>query len=310
MNKMSICFVGLGSIAYKHLKNLQIYSKSKKIIFEFYALRSGFSDFEYPTEIYNIQHIQEDQLVEYYFDIVFITNPTNLHYSTLQRLVQYANSFFIEKPIFDKFDYDIKSINTYNKIIYVAAPLRHSKIIKEAKKFVDLNKVISCRAICSSYLPDWQKDREYYKSFRTNSTTGGGIDLDLIHEIDYIIELFGWPTRTLKIAQHYSDLYGDSNDFASYLIQYPSLTVELHLDHFCKFIRREVEFITIEEVVVFDLLNNRIDYKKAKLSYTFEEDNYYLSEISYFFDLINNKVTNLNDISRAIKTLEVAKVCK
>jgi predicted dehydrogenase len=310
MEKMTICFVGLGSIAYKHLQNLRVYSKSKKINFEFYALRSGFSDFEYPTESYNIQNIQEDQLRDYLFDIVFITNPTHLHYSTLKLLANYANSFFIEKPIFDKIDYDIKSINIHNKLIYVSAPLRHSKIIKEAKNYVDLNKVLSCRAICSSYLPDWQKDREYSKSFRINSSTGGGIDLDLIHEIDYIIELFGWPIRTFKIAQHFSDLHGDSNDFASYLIQYPSIAVELHLDHFCKFVRREFECITSEEVVVFDLLNNRIDYKKAKLSFTLEEDNYYLSEIDYFFDLINNKVVNINDTSRATKTLEIAKVCK
>jgi predicted dehydrogenase len=307
---MKICFVGLGSIAYKHLKNIDIFSKSMNIDIHFFALRSGLSTFEYPIEIYNIQNLYEGQLKDCYFDIVFITNPTHLHYQGLKLLFNNSKAFFIEKPIFDKLDYDLSSIASHNKIIYIAAPLRHSMIIKEAKNYVDSNKILSCRVMCSSYLPDWQKDRDYSKSYRIDSTTGGGIDIDLIHEIDYIIELFGWPMRTLKIASHYSDLVGDSNDFAAYLIQYPSLTVELHLDYFCKYTRREIEFITREEVVVFDLLNNQIAYNNSQLLYNLENDNYYLSEMIYFFNLIDNKVVNVNDMTRAIKTLEIAKVWK
>jgi predicted dehydrogenase len=308
MIKMKICFVGLGSIAFKHLNNIKIYTESKNLLVDFYAVRSGLSDFEYPIEVFDIQEIKVNNLNSYFFDAVFITNPSHLHYPSLQDLINHTNSIFIEKPIFDRVDYNLEFINTSHKLIYVAAPLRHSNIIKEAKNFVESNKVLSCRIICSSYLPDWQKSRDYTKSFRINASTGGGIDLDLIHEIDYIIELFGWPTRILKIGKHYSDLIGDSYDFAAYLIEYSSLAVELHLDHFSKFKRREIELTIKGDVVVFDLLDNQVEYKINNLSKKIEGNNYYLNEIFYFFDLINNKVSNINDMNRAIKTLEIAKV--
>ena len=44
--------------------------------------------------------------------------------------------------------------------------------------------------MCHSYLPQWRK-KNYKKSYSSNAKLGGGVSLDLSHEIDYIQWIFG-----------------------------------------------------------------------------------------------------------------------
>lgn len=41
------------------------------------------------------------------YDAVFITNPTAAHYETLVDLIDLSDAFFIEKPVFDRTDYEL-----------------------------------------------------------------------------------------------------------------------------------------------------------------------------------------------------------
>ena len=47
---------------------------------------------------------------------------------------------------------------------------------------------------CTSYLPDWRK-KDYKKSVSASKKFGGGVLLELSHEIDYIY----WIFKNLKI---------------------------------------------------------------------------------------------------------------
>ena len=68
------------------------------------------------------------------------------------------------------------------------------------KNNVDLNDVISTRIICSSYLPNGENaDYVIYSSKRM----GGGVSLDLIHEIDYILYLFGKPEKIVNYRKSF-----------------------------------------------------------------------------------------------------------
>lgn len=75
-----------------------------------------------------------DEMPEDY-DLIFITNPTSLHYDMINKVVRKTKHMFIEKPVFDSCDYNVESIERkQNGIYYVACPLRHKSILKYVKE--------------------------------------------------------------------------------------------------------------------------------------------------------------------------------
>ena len=89
---MKICFVGLGSIARRHIKNIKkLYPDAEIDILR--HDRSSSSDEEYGNMLYSY-----DELADSY-DSIFITNPTTMHMDALRRLADRSDVFFIEKPL-------------------------------------------------------------------------------------------------------------------------------------------------------------------------------------------------------------------
>ena len=97
----------------------------------------------------------------------------------------------MEKPLFDRsFNLKIK-----NNKVYVGYNLRFHPIIIEIKKAINSKKLWNIQLYCGSYLPEWRPDRDYRLSYSANNDLGGGVLLDLSHEIDYL----NWLVGDIKI---------------------------------------------------------------------------------------------------------------
>ncbi|MBR1754360.1 Gfo/Idh/MocA family oxidoreductase [bacterium] len=274
-----VLFVGLGSIGQKHLKNL-----SSLVDVKADALRTKNEPFENVENIYTCYESIPDD-----YDIIFITNPTTLHYEAISKLKNKAKNMFIEKPIFEKL-YDSEFSSGVN---YVACPLRHNSAIKELKNFVENNKVYSFRAICSSYLPEWRKTGDYRNCYSAKAEMGGGVELDLIHEIDYLKWIFGRFDKISKISGKKSDLEINSNDVAVYIFENKNVIGSLHLDYFGRETIRQIEVFAQNETKVFDLTKNK--------------DDMYIEEMKYFLNLIETEnKSGYNTPQEALESLEAA----
>lgn len=300
---MKICFFGLGSIGKKHLNNLSFILKEKNIDFEIHAYRSSnkLSGIEIlDREIFELNTVDDD------YDIVFVTNPTSKHYETIKYMVNKTEHMFIEKPIFDDVDYDLKRINFGKGIYYIAAPLRYSSVIKKLKKIIKNFNIYSIRAISSSYLPDWRPKQDYRNTYSAKKELGGGVSIDLIHEWDYLTYLFGFPEKIFNLQGQFSHLDIDSEDLSIYIGEYKDKLVELHLDYFGRKTKREIELFTDEGLIKADFINNSIilpggDNVKLK------DRDMYKSELKHFLDLIYVKAKNLNNPEHAFKVLKLIK---
>lgn len=299
---MKVIFFGLGSIGQRHLANLQTLCKDKGIAVDIHAMRT--SRREINTDgLKSIYHF--DDLDEKY-DIAFITNPTSLHYETIKSMQNRATYYFIEKPIFNKIYPEITAWPN-PKHYYVACPLRYKKIMQFVREIVDRETVLNARVICSTYLPNWRKD-DYRKSYSADPNLGGGVELDCIHELDYIVDLFGFPEKTQHMFGKVSSLEIDSHDIAVYLLRYPDKFVELHLDYFGQQSQRKIELITESDLITVDLLSNQISFSMSKELIAIEEDynQFYLNEMSYFLEQVVGLNNNHNDLIHANKILQVA----
>lgn len=77
-----------------------------------------------------------------------------------------------------------------------------------------VGRVLSVRASCGQYLPAWRPNTDYRAGVSACSALGGGVLLELSHELDYLRWLFGevgWVSATLH---RQSDLEIDVEDTA------------------------------------------------------------------------------------------------
>lgn len=305
---MKICMIGLGSIGSRHLKNLHNILKVKGIKFRIDALRSSKEVLPdnvvclLKTQYFSFEELPND------YDIIFITNPTSEHYASIKRCLRKTKHMFIEKPIFDHTNYDIAALSSISGICYVACPLRYSSVLQYIKTYIRDNEVFSGRCICSSYLPAWHPDADYRMMYSAHFEMGGGVRLDLIHELDYICHLFGLPEEIKSIYGKFSNLEISSEDIALYIARYNTKVISLHLDYFGRIARRELEIYTKKEVVVGDFIKQHVRFLTTGEVIDLSEDRnaMYLRELDSFFEMIENQRENENDINRAVNVLKFA----
>lgn len=281
---MKVLFCGLGSIGTRHLNNLHAVAQAQGIDVEAYALRSGTRALPAQT-----QALLAGELTELpegaFYDAAFITNPTALHFDTLRMLRGKAGTLFIEKPIFSDADTHLADCLTPGQKAYVAAPMRWCGAMLALKEVLPTLRVYSARALCSSYLPDWRPGVDYRTVYSAHKDMGGGVTIDLIHEWDYLAELFGMPLACYHFKGTYSHLEIDSDDLSVYIAQYPTLLCEVHLDYFGRGYRRTLELLCEHGTVTADFGAGTLTLEDGTVRCCEEPVNErYLREMAYFLD--------------------------
>lgn len=313
MSNYKIAFCGLGSIGKRHLRNVCEYLNQKGNTFTIDLYRSKVGS-DVPldirplvTSIYSYDDIAESNIM---YDVVFVTNPTSVHYDTIQKFKHRTKSFFIEKPVFDKTDLETSLFEELkDTICYVACPLRYSAALQYVKQNIDFSKSFSVRAISSSYLPDWRPGQDYRKCYSAHRDMGGGVGIDLIHEWDYLTWLFGTPVETYSIQRKISNLEIDSDDVAIYIGRTSTTSIELHLDYFGRSMIRTLEMFLPDDTIRCDIEDGRIEYLRTGrvIQLPSERNEYQMREIEHFFEIINNKIENDSTMEHAFHVLKLAK---
>ena len=311
MKNFKVLFVGVGSIAKRHIKNLFKLQSEGKYSFHIDAFRSGsggkvdddaaggiscaYSDYE---------HVPKD------YDIVFITNPTQLHLDALARFHNSGKHFFIEKPLCTVEQLGDAATDFLRKdsVYYVACPLRYTGVIQYLKNNIDKEQVRAVRAISSSYLPDWRLGIDYRRTYSARKELGGGVSIDLVHEWDYLCYLFGAPSRVLSIIEKVSNLDINSDDVAVYIAEYPKMIAELHLDYFGRYPIRKLELFMDGDTVSCDLIKGTILYEKESrtISFSNDRDTWQIAELAHFIELIEEQKFGLQNIETAKNVLKIA----
>lgn len=307
---MEVLFTAAGSIGSRHIKNLTEVCKQKDIPLEIDVLRK--SSRQLPLEILCLirNELQEIPFAKKY-DVGFITSETNLHYKDILALKKQCHHLFIEKPILDNIGYDLKTLLPQgDSVYYVACPIRFSRYFAETKKQVDANDVYCARMIFSSYMPNWQKGRDYRKSFRCFSERGGGVDIDSLHEIDMMTALFGFPKQVQRVAGKYSNLEMEAPDLSTAIFTFEDKVVEVHLDYFGRVNNRRTELFCRDDVITVDYNRRTVVKQFAESTEDYGADDcFYQNEMSYFVDLIQSEgsMENINPVGRAFANLKLAK---
>lgn len=313
MKNYKIAFVGLGSIATRHLKNVHAYltSQGDSCKVDLYRSSMGRPLADELQPLVNNTYLYADEIPsDRQYDVVFVTNPTSMHYETVERFAAHTKTFFIEKPVFDSTKVDEKIFETIKSIpSYVACPLHYNAVLQYVKQHVNPDDVICARAMSSSYLPDWRPGQDYRMTYSAHKDMGGGVSIDLIHEWDYLTWLFGMPTEYHSMINKVSNLEIDSDDLAIYIGRNDKTTYELHLDYFGRQTQRTLDLFTADDTIHCDLIAGTVNYLKCGnfVKMEFERNTFQMAEIAHFFEIINNKTINDSTPEHAYQVLKISK---
>lgn len=303
---MKIVFLGLGSIGQKHANILQ-----KNYKHDLYAFRSG------KGESSNQLGIKElyswDQVKEIKPEVAFITNPTYLHIETAIICAEMGCKLFIEKPIgkdLSGLQELIDIVKRKKLVTYVAYNLRFHPIIKKLKEYLNNRKILHVRIVCTSYYPLWRQDRDYLKSYSAISQYGGGVILDLSHELDYASYLLGEIKDITGNYSKRSNITVDAEDYADLLVNTKFTPVNIHINFLSQLKQRFVQ-IDFDQLSVYgDIQNLTIkEYREEKLSkeikLSYNKGQEYEEQLKYFFDNIENPnmMNNLLESEKLFKKL-------
>ncbi len=302
---MRVLFVGLGSIGNRHSKNLRNICRKRGIPLHITALRSHLGSLK------DCSFEQIDEMIttldDKTYDVAFITNPTTLHAKTFRQICASAKFFFVEKPIFADTRETPNHIGMSDQNTYVAAPMRFCQTYLKLKDILKGKRVFSARILCSSYLPDWRPNQDYRQTYSAKKELGGGVSIDLIHEIDYMIDLFGFARQYHTLNGHYSNLEIDVDDISVTIAKYDDMLCEVHLDYFGREYRRTCECFCSDGTIIADFGAGTITLTDGSILDCREDVNTrYVREMEAFLDFTQSNKENLNPPSLAFNVLKIA----
>jgi predicted dehydrogenase len=219
-------------------------------------------------------------------DIAFITNPTNLHIETAIKCAERGMHLFIEKPLDCKVDYGLQHllnlVRTKGLTSYVAYPLRFNPIVKVLKKSYSGE---TLELVCDTHLKDWRP----YRTYSALKSRGGGVLLELSHEIDLARYLLGTIKKITGVFGRESNYLTDAETFASIVTHHTNgNTANIHLDLLSS---QERRYISNSQGERFDIrvVNDQI----------------FRDQLHHFFYNLGNKgmMNNVFDASETFKKI-------
>jgi predicted dehydrogenase len=313
---LKILIVGFGSIGKRHCENLKQIGDVEVSILSRQNL--NFPD----TRVYS----SVEEACRESFDAVIIANETARHIPTAIKFAEKGYNLFIEKPLSHNLagiDKLTSLVDRHNLKVMMGCNMRFHPVISSVEGLIRerrIGRTISARAEVGQYLPDWRPGRDYRNSYSASKEKGGGVILDLIHELDYTYRFFGDVRRVFSFGGKRSDLEIETEDIAEILMEFENGTIaEVHLDYLQHNPSRNFKIIGTSGTICADLTSNKVEifdiakhnWEVVNLDTGFDKNKMYLDEMKHFVKYIQGKITEpVVSLSDGIKVLQIALAAK
>jgi len=287
--------IGYGSIGNRHV---DILSKMDRI--DEVTILSSQKNLPFKTinKLEDINKINPDYIV--------IASSTSLHFEQITFLEKNfkEKTILVEKPILQKNE----NLKLSNNKVFVGYNLRFHPMIKKIRKICNNRKIWSIYAFCGSYLPDWRPGRDYRLTASAKKKTGGGVLLDLSHELDYIQWIAGEIRVKHVFSEKISNLEIDTDDILM-LNAETSNGVKLHigLNYFTKKPIRKImidgEGISIQADLITNSMHLNKDEKNKIFTWKEVTRNYTYS--AQHQAILDNNFSDICSFSEGLSTMKL-----
>lgn len=244
---MKVLIVGFGSIGKRHFEVLSGMPEVESIDL---VTRQSIKDKVCYSNLEAVESINQ-------YDYFIIASETGKHYEQLKYLEDNVRDkpIFCEKPLFEsKKDLEIK-----NNRVFVGYVLRYHPLLEKLNDLLRDEKILLVYAKCGQYLPSWRPDTDYRECYSARKEHGGGVLLDLSHEIDYVQWLCGQISELQSYQVKISDLEIDSDDLTTLIGRTSkNVFVNISMDYISKSTHRRLLVETLRHTYELDFVSNQL----------------------------------------------------
>jgi predicted dehydrogenase len=305
--------IGTGSIARRHMTNLKALFGDRVgcVAASGRTVAAG----ETPADVVyaDLQQALDDQHV-----FAVVASPAPLHVRHAAQLLRAGVPVLIEKPLctsMEQFQQDGAVLWEHRDELDVGYNLRLLSSAQRFKQLIDeerIGRVYRVVVEVGQYLPDWRPNTDYRQNVSARRALGGGVLLELSHELDYLRWVFGEFDSVYCVARNSGALAIDVEDQVDAILQGSGrLLASLHMDFLQRRVTRTCKVVGEQGNLVWDLAANSIRlYSAAGVEVLFEDSGHdrnemYCAELARFAQVAAGELPPLVGLADAVRTLQL-----
>lgn len=261
---MRVLLIGSGSIGRRHLESLRILG----VEVELALLRSGAREDGWSREQGATVFGDFPAALAWRPKLAIIANPSMLHFEALRALLPAGVPCYVEKPVIAD-SRQVEALWALLRSVPNPPPTQAGCNLRFLPSLIRLAELLEGGAVgrvvraslqVGQWLPDWRPAQDYRASYSADPARGGGVVLDLVHELDAARWLFGEFSTVRAVGGHFSRLEIASEDSAAILLGRPGgPAVAIGLDYVSRRPMRRYEIVGDEASLCWDLPAHRLD---------------------------------------------------
>lgn len=306
---MNALVIGYGSIGKRHAGNLA------KLGHEVSLLRHqrGASTPGPFREFYDF----DEAIAAIRPDCAVVASPTPNHAADAAKLIDHGVPMLLEKPpaldLASALDLQDRMARRGFKKYDLAFNMRCYPPLRFIKDYLPrLGKVYAMRVSAGAYLPGWRPAVDYRQTTSARAELGGGVHIELVHEIDYVLWFLGMPEKVVAQVTCVGNLEINSADLCSAMLLYANgSVVQLHLDYLSRKNLRGCQIIAENGTLDWSYTDRTVLVHGAKPEKLFELppdydfNETYLAQMRNFTAVVSGNAAPLVDMAHGVKVMRI-----
>ena len=276
MKGLSIVVIGCGSIGQRHLRNLAAIPEVTRLsAVDPDGLRRQEAAAAGATPFATLE-----EALAHGPDAVVVATPTYLHLEGLREALAHGCHALVEKPIAMSCNGVaplLEQADRTKRLVMMGNNLRFHPAVQELWRLMragEIGQIVWARAEYGWYLPNWRPTRDHRETYSARRDQGGGVLLDVCHEIDLMHYLLGKPATVLCITRNTGVLGTDVDEVAALICSFEGgVMVELHLDCIQRSYCRTSKVVGTEGTAIWDYPGGKLAVFRAQTG-SWEERNW------------------------------------
>jgi predicted dehydrogenase len=318
MEVKHIAIVGFGSMGRRHLRLIKRIRPETEVTLVRSCKGQKCSDEKIADRsVYSIQAV-----IDLGVQAAIISSPATFHLKQAKEFISAGAHLLVEKPLSNDLvgvpDF-VTDASQSGVICLTGYVFRYDQAAQKFREMLTKGypgHLLYVRVECGSYLPGWRPGLDYRECVSARSDLGGGVLLELSHELDYVCWFFGYPRSVYAYLMNSGTLGLEVEESADLVLESEmGMPISVHLDFNRRHTTRFCTLYGAAGTLTWDAVQKQVSWLPAGrnpeiLRFDYGSDDMYVNQLRHFLCCIekgSEPAASFNDGEKALRLVDAAR---